>query len=107
MCDTLEKKDCLVNLVSRQVNDHDARLIEELLKKKGFKMAIKNSKIYAHPLIMALDWAITKSNHVTENEFVKLNWKLDRPITMWREWDVNVYQHYKDLNHVMSISCLL
>lgn len=77
-----------------RLSRHDQKLIEDLLRRKGFRMAIEDYQVYAHPLIMALDWALTRSKQVTEYEFVLLNRELDRPVSMCHDWEMNVYGHF-------------
>lgn len=76
---------------------HDEKLISNLLQSKGFSLGVREEECYAHPLIVALDYALRRGV-ITEWELVKLGRALYRPIIMYRDWQMNVWQHNRIYN---------
>lgn len=77
--------------------NHDEKIISELLKEKKFNLSVKEVECYAHPLIVALDYALRRGV-ITEWELVRMGRRLYRPIPMYRDWQLNVYQHNRMYN---------
>lgn len=74
---------------------YDEKIITRLLIEKGVKISISEENCYAHPLVVALDFAVFKQKTVTVEELALLHRKLIRPIPFWNDWSLNVYHHHR------------
>ena len=92
---------CLIVRMSNYLKDellpwmcpHDEAIVNEFLKEKGVKMSVWERNCYAHPLLVALDFAVFKQKKASLDELRKLIRKLIRPIPFWGDWSLNVYHH--------------